>query len=204
MTTLCRSQLLAPILLIVFAACSNNRPSSAPLPASSDAGQVSPSSEEISETSTGEVPGPEVTDAAASDAAKIACARIEATSGGPELVSLEGMATEGGWAEVFKSDGVPDRIRGGLLFETSRFYFDYVYQDGQLLCARETLSNINVMSEDEPGWEHFWHDQHLAFSGEDAVSVARDHTSGAADRGNEPVQVREFAAEVYAHVQADR
>ncbi|MFW5920528.1 MAG: hypothetical protein ACOCUS_01710, partial [Polyangiales bacterium] len=121
-----------------------------------------------------------------------------------EHMSLEGMATEGGSAERWSSDGEIERIRGGLLFETKRLTFDYVFDDSDLLCAIETTSNLRVLAEGSPGWESFWHRQHLVFDGGELIWSSRDSTSDDKERGRDVVDVQTFAQELLEEARASQ
>ena len=76
-----------------------------------------------------------------------ACAALEAVTRGREAtwVNLDELDTEGGHASVYRRGDAIVRITGGLLFEHRRFYFDYFYRDGELLCATEPQSNVQVI-----------------------------------------------------------
>lgn len=149
-----------------------------------------------------------VNDREAADAGRIDCERSRAEPSTSERVSIAELTNEGGHAEVFRRDGDIIRVDGSRLTGSSRLRFEYTFVDRELICARETLSNIHVMAEEEASgsenWETYWHHQHIVFADGDVASVNKEYTTGGGDRGRDVSQVREFAESVLSVVRANR
>lgn len=108
---------------------------------------------------------------------------------------VETLASEGGYATMFRAGPGLTMIRGGLLFESRRLAFEYYFRDEVLLCAREELSNVQVIEEQRahPGWEPYWHTQRLVFQNGSVALRVEDHTRTGAGAGRAPETIRAFA-----------
>lgn len=135
----------------------------------------------------------------AADEARLACGRVDAHSlPVRSRLDLERMTTEGGYAEVFESEGEIVEISGGLLGETFRFMFDYRYREGELVCATETVTTLYTISQSWPeGPQPEWRFDMLFFDGPRLVSRVTERAPRDTPPHHPPDEVRAFAARLF-------
>ncbi len=133
------------------------------------------------------------------DASRLACGRIDATDTlTASQLDLSAESTEGGGAEVFRNGDEVVRIRGGLLGETFRLYFDYRYLEGQLVCASETITTLHTIYESEPeGPGRSWRFDFLFFDGPDLLSQITERTPADASPHHDQDAVLASAARLF-------